>query len=120
MIAAAPWLELAEKPFIRRLRAYALDRIAPKRTLRSGIGADKLTHDPEVIERYNGDRLTFGRVSAHLFASAIRSGCWAVRHAKGFPLPLLLMHGGADQLTDIHATERFYRRVGRGDAAFKI
>ncbi len=119
VIAAAPWLELAEKPLIRRLRAYALDLLAPGRIFRSGIGADKLTHDPEVIERYNNDRLAFGRVSAHLFASAIRAGRWAVRHADRFLLPLLLMHGSADRLTDIHTTERFYRRVERGDAAFK-
>lgn len=120
VIAAAPWLELAERPLSRRLRAYALDLIAPKRVFRSGIGADKLTHDPEVIERYNGDRLAFGRVSAHLFASAIRAGRWAVRHAVEFPLPLLLMHGDADRLTDIHTTQRFYRRMKRGDAAFRI
>lgn len=120
VIAAAPWLELAEKPLIRRFRAYVFDLFAPERIFRSGIGADKLTHDPEVIARYNGDRLAFGRVSAHLFASAIRSGRWAVRHADQFPLPLLLMHGDADRLTDIRTTERFYRRVSRGDAAFKI
>jgi alpha-beta hydrolase superfamily lysophospholipase len=42
-----------------------------------------------------------------LFVETYNSGEWALARAAGFPLPLLLMHGGADRITSPSASREF-------------
>lgn len=120
VIAASPWLELAEHPVLKRLFAGLLDKIRPGYILDAGIDAAKLSHDPDFVQNYAQDPLIHGKISIRLLAASCKSGVWAVRHAAEFRLPLLLMHGGADKITGVNATRRFYARVLPGTAILKI
>jgi len=51
-------------------------------------------------------------VSPESAAPAISSRMWALEHAAGFPLPLLLMHGTADRLTSSEASKEFAVKAG--------
>jgi alpha-beta hydrolase superfamily lysophospholipase len=120
VIAASPWIEVAENPLLKRWLAYVLDVFAPNYIIDAGIDASKLSHDPSFVESYAQDPLVHGLISVHLLASSCRSGLWAVKHAGEFNLPLLLMQGSSDFITSIKATKRFFERAPKKTTTFKI
>ena len=42
----------------------------------------------------------------------LRAGLWALAHAAELPLPLLLMHGGADRIVSLDASREFSTKAG--------
>jgi alpha-beta hydrolase superfamily lysophospholipase len=67
----------------------------------------------ETVAAYDDDPLVHGRISARLFVAVSEAGRWALEHAAEFPLPLLLMHGSADQVTSPEASQEFAARAGK-------
>ena len=65
------------------------------------------------------DPLVHNKISVRLASEMFQAGEWALAHAAEFPLPLLLVHGSADQLTSAAATQEFAGKV-RGDCTLKI
>lgn len=120
VISSSPWLKLKSHPFLTRSIAYLTDNIKPDYILNAGIDAKKLSHDASFIETYESDSLVHGYISAHLLAETLRSGNWAIEHAGEFTLPLLLMHGGGDRITDKEATRQFFQHVEKDKAIMKI
>jgi len=120
VIASSPWLELVSHPVATRRIAKLVNRIKPDFILNVGIDAKKLSHDPEFIRNYEADTLVHGYISAYLLAESYRAGIWAVEHANEFSHPLLLMHGGSDEITSYRATERFFHGMGEKNAVLKI
>jgi len=96
-----------------------MNRVAPAFTLPSGLDTRAIARDPEAARAYAEDRLNHDKITARWFADCYAAGLWALERAAEFPLPLLLMHGGADQITSSGATRVFASRV-RGDCTLKI
>jgi alpha-beta hydrolase superfamily lysophospholipase len=77
----------------------AAARIAP------GLGVfkvdpDTVSRDPEVIRAYDSDPLNFhGAMPAATVAALFRTGRTFPERLPALTLPLLVMHGGADELT---------------------
>ena len=114
VIAASPWIRVAfEPPRSKLVLAQVLDRVAPAFTQEWGLDTEDLSHDAQAVDAYDQDPLVHGRISARLFVAVSAAGRWALEHAGNFPLPLLLMHGSADQVTSPEATEEFASRAGR-------
>jgi alpha-beta hydrolase superfamily lysophospholipase len=65
-----------------------------------------------MVRRYREDPLNHDRISVSLGIGMLDAGEWALEHAAEFPLPLLLMHGGADPVTSAPASQEFASRVG--------
>jgi alpha-beta hydrolase superfamily lysophospholipase len=85
----------------------------------NGLTLDGLARDPEVIRAYKSDPLVHDKISVRLAVEMLQAGEWALAHAAEFPLPLLLVHGSADQLTSAAATQEFAGKV-RSDCTLKI
>lgn len=114
VIATGPWLELAfEPPAAQVALARFMNRIWPGFTQASGLETNALSHDPKVVEAYKNDPLVHDKISARLFVEMYDAGEWALAHAADFPLPLLLMHGGADRISSADASRTFARNGGR-------
>jgi alpha-beta hydrolase superfamily lysophospholipase len=90
----------------------AMYNLWPSLSMANGFDREGFSRDPDVLRAYNNDPLVHDRVTAHLGVDILRSGQWAVDHAPEFPLPLLLMHGGADRITSAQATQEFAARAG--------
>jgi alpha-beta hydrolase superfamily lysophospholipase len=112
-IVTAPWLKLAfDPPAAQVSLARIMNKIAPGFTQHSKLDTKALSHDAQVVKAYNNDPLVHDKISARLYLGMYDSGLLALEHAAEFPIPLLLMHGTADQITSYNASREFAERGG--------
>jgi len=120
VIATSPWLRLAfEPPAWKVTLAKIMNNLWPAFSTLTGLDINAVSHDPEVVQNYNNDPLTHGRISVRLFVSISQAAQSALQHAAQFPLPLLLMHGSADRIASAEASRQFADCVP-GDCTFKL
>jgi alpha-beta hydrolase superfamily lysophospholipase len=120
VIATSPAIRTATPPPSSQLTlAKIMNRIRPGMQMANGLALDGLARDPEVIRAYTNDPLVHNKISVRLALEMLQAGEWALAHAAEFPLPLLLAHGSADQLTSAPASAEFARKVP-GDCTFKL
>jgi len=102
--------------------AKVMNKLQPTMQMPNGLTLDGLARDPEVIRAYKSDPLVHNKISVRLAVEMLQAGEWALAHAAEFPLPLLLVHGSADELTSAAATQEFAGKVrgGGGDFTLKI
>lgn len=114
IIVTAPALRLAFAPSTWKMN---LGRFFyyfwPTCPIPVGLKLEGFSRDVQVIRTYRQDPLVHGRVTARFGIDLIQAGEWAFEHAQTFSLPLLLMHGGADQLTCAQASREFAARAGQ-------
>ncbi|MHB8156131.1 MAG: alpha/beta hydrolase [Desulfocucumaceae bacterium] len=112
VISTSPWLRLTtQPPAILLFLGRIMNAISPASSRSNNLDATGLSHDPEVARAYNDDPLVNRMISNRLLFSMIDSGQWALDNPDGFPLPLLLMHGGADPITSPEASRQFAGKV---------
>jgi alpha-beta hydrolase superfamily lysophospholipase len=113
VIATAAWLKLAYKPpAYKILLGRLMNGIVPGFTQHTKLDARGFSHDQTVVRHYQDDPLVHDAMSARLFVGIYENGMWALKHAAEFPLPLLLMHGGADPIISLQAVQEFAERAG--------
>lgn len=121
VIATGPWLELAfQPPAVQVTLGKLMNRLLPSFTQESGLETKALSHDEDVVKRYENDPLVHSKISARLFVSMYEAGLWAMQQASEFPLPLLLMHGEADRITSAEASRRFAAAVPQGKCTLRL
>jgi alpha-beta hydrolase superfamily lysophospholipase len=113
LIATSPWLRLAipvsgvEKAF-----SSLFNFLAPGLRIRAkGLGAEKLSDDPEHWASIRSDCLLHRKISARYAYEIINKGEYALSHANKINKPFLLMHGNADEITSHKASEEFVRNT---------
>ncbi len=120
VIATGPALRTASPPPAwQTTLARLIERVWPAFSMPNGLPRPFLARDPAVVQAYTDDPLVHNRVSARLGLAILESGRWALEHAAEMPLPLLLMHGTADRLTDPEASRAFATRAS-GDCALLL
>jgi alpha-beta hydrolase superfamily lysophospholipase len=92
--------------------AKALASILPVMTLPTGLDAELLSRDPQVVQAYKNDPLVHDRASLAMASSTIQAIEWTTEHAAEFEPPLLLVHGTEDKLTYPSGSQEFAGRVG--------
>jgi alpha-beta hydrolase superfamily lysophospholipase len=112
VISSSPGLrsELTDQKLKVNL-SKVLGSVWPTLSLPSGLDASKISRDPMVVEAYRNDPLVSDQVSVGFAKGSIEAIDWVYDHASEFSLPLLLMHGTADELCYAHGTEEFCDRV---------
>lgn len=101
-------------PLAKRVGAV-IARVAPNLPLipaRTGV----LSRDPEVERRFAADPLCYrGRTKARLAHELYRAGLEARAHLDRLTLPLLIMHGAADTLTNPAGSTLLHERARSPD-----
>ncbi len=111
VIATGPFLRLAfAPPAFKVTLGRFMNNIAPGFTQASGLETAAISRDQKVVDAYIKDPLVHDKISARQFVAVYDAGLWALEHASEFPLPLLIMHGGADRLTSAQATREFAQK----------
>ena len=72
-----------------------------------GLKANDLTHNQAIVEQFQQDPLIGKKVSIALGASMLQSGRELLERPSTYTIPLLLMHGSADNITSCESTRRF-------------
>jgi alpha-beta hydrolase superfamily lysophospholipase len=95
-----------------------LFKIYPGLIQNSGLDVTAVSPDPAVVRANRDDPLNHDKISLRVYFGCYDAGLWALERAAEFPLPLLLMHAGADRLTSAVASAEFAPKV-KGDCTFK-
>jgi alpha-beta hydrolase superfamily lysophospholipase len=111
VIALAPALgQVGVSPFKLTL-ARLLSRVWPRFTLSTGIDLSAASRDPAVLAAYERDELRHTRGSARLATQYLDTVAWIQEHVADWQLPLLILHGGGDQVVLPEGGHAFFKRV---------
>lgn len=110
-IITSPWLALTKEPptFLKKTVAL-LEPVIPNLTIDSGLDVKYISTVEEEVAKYKADPLNHGRISFRLFHEITKSGMWAVEHTSNLKIPILLMHGLADQITSPKVSEQAFHK----------
>ncbi len=119
LIVTSPWIRLAfEAPVLKVLAGKLMRHILPKLALPTGLNPSSISRDEAVVQAYITDPLVHDKLSAAAGIALLEAGEWLDQWAGTFKIPVLLLHGGADQLTSAPATNAFAGRV-KGDVTHR-
>jgi alpha-beta hydrolase superfamily lysophospholipase len=100
--------------------ARVLSLLLPKMGL-IVIDASAISQDQAVVDAYVNDPLVYrGKVRARFGAEMLRPMRELPRQMPKINLPILIMHGTADQLCDPEGSQMLYERVGSSDKTLKL
>jgi acylglycerol lipase len=100
--------------------AKILGSVAPTLSLPSGLDPHTISRDPKVVDIYIQDPLVHDRTTTGFGKAALQAVDLAFARAADFPpIPLLVMHGTADQLAYPRGSEEFTRLVP-GNVTLKL
>ncbi|MFM8320337.1 MAG: lysophospholipase [Chloroflexota bacterium] len=91
--------------------ARTLAKLTPGGSLPTGLDANGLSRDPQVIAAYQADPLVHDRVTFGWTSVMLSMLAWTAANAAAFPLPLLLMHGEKDPITFASGSQAFAAAV---------
>ena len=121
VVASAPPVRIGGSvfPLLRHL-AWSASRVFPRlRPL--AIGCSMLSRDPAVVEDFRNDPLVYhGRLPVRTGAEILRAGRLIRRRAVALELPLLVLHGTDDVITNAPASRQFFDNVVARDKTLKI
>ena len=104
--------------FPKYLMAKIFNIIYPSIQMNNDLDRTGLSHDKEIVNKYNNDPLVHGLISARLGLSIIENGKWILKNGSKLNLPLLLMVGEKERLVNIQAIKDLSKKVPNVD--FKI
>jgi alpha-beta hydrolase superfamily lysophospholipase len=84
-----------------------LGSLLPTMTIPTGLDANGISRNPEVVRAYKNDPLVHDVATLSAARIGISAVDRAFSHAGEFSTPLLLMHGTADQVTYPHGSQEF-------------
>ena len=96
--APAVVVPLAGAQAIKASVGRVLSRFAPGLTLSTGLPPDQISSVAEEVQRYVDDPLVHDRISLELARSLIDEAQEIPRRAGSVALPVLLLHGDADEI----------------------
>ncbi len=110
LFVTSPWLLLKNKPsgFMVSL-VRMLSGVFPNLTIDTGSssGVERLSRDMDVVENYKNDPLVHSKISLKMIISLLDAASFALDNASKLKLPVLLMHGSSDQITDPEGSRLF-------------
>lgn len=107
-------------PALTIFTARVLSRIAPKTGLYR-LDANLLSRDRNVVQAYIADPLVFwGKVRARMGIELMDAMASTRRNAAGLRLPLLIMHGEADRLSNPEGSRALFSSASSTDKTLKL
>lgn len=104
LILTSPWLKLVQKPARPvQMLAGLIYKVYPDLTLSSGLKAEDLSQSGDTRQKYKEDELVHDRISLRLYLESARAGRRALENPDeldGLNLPVLILHGEDDKITD--------------------
>jgi len=86
-------------------------RLSPNRAVPSGLKADFVSRDPEVVAAYRSDPLNHGLITPRLAGFIVDAGPRIIAAAPDVRFPTLVLIATADRLVDIAGARLFHDRL---------
>ncbi|WP_299253810.1 alpha/beta hydrolase [uncultured Aquimarina sp.] len=107
-ILTSPFLRLSfEPPVWKMIMGKIFQKIAPSVTLPSGLDVQAISRVTKEVEKYKNDPLVHDKISPNFSLPIIKAGEWAITMVSQLRIPILLMHGTADQITSYTTSKEF-------------
>ena len=108
VIATSPFLRLAFNPPKWKVSfGKLLLNIWPSLTMPSELEVDAISRDKNEIKKYSDDSLVHDKVSPMFVFPVIDAGKWAIDNADKLNVPMLILHGTGDRITDYKGSVAF-------------
>jgi alpha-beta hydrolase superfamily lysophospholipase len=121
IVVTSPLLGLKMKvPGWKMFLGKTLSGIYPTFSLKTGLDANLLAHDREIVQRYVNDPLVHGIASTRFYTELRRAQDETMRSADKLKLPCLVIQGGADGIVDPDVATEFYKRIASSDKTLKV
>jgi len=112
-LLSAPYFRLSvPQPKLKLMLGRMTQNLLPKLTLPTGLNADHISRDKQVVEKYKNDPLVHDKISAMMGISIVDAGEYAIAHASQVKVPTLVLHGTGDQLTSSDGSIAFSKNAG--------
>jgi alpha-beta hydrolase superfamily lysophospholipase len=113
LILTSPWLELSYIPPRHKvIMAGILSRFLPGARASSGLKPEDLSRELRIAHNYRNDPHVHNKISVGLFMKAYENGMVAKRSIYKINVPLLVLHGTADNITSYKASREFVMNSG--------
>ena len=121
IVISAPWLlTVVDVPGWLTTLAGILSKVAPGMTVTYPVEASGLSHDPTIGPAYEDDPLVNSKIGPRLSTEIVVAQERTRQQAGRLKMPLYLMQGGADPITDPEASRAFYQDASSSDKTLKI
>jgi alpha-beta hydrolase superfamily lysophospholipase len=121
LILSAPAVQIAGSvfPVLRRLASFVSMVLPTLRLVR--MGCRFISRDPAVVEAFRNDPLVFhGRFPVRTGAEILRAAKRIQTDARRLTLPLLVLHGTGDFVTDPKGSRLLVARAGSADKTLRL
>jgi acylglycerol lipase len=120
-IATGPLFKLGfEPPAFKVFLAKMMVNIYPAFTESAALNSEAISRDRNEVRKYNEDPYNHGKITAGTFLGFFQAGKWALEHASKLKVPMLIMHGTADQLTSFEGTKEFAANAPKNLMTLKL
>lgn len=120
VVLSAPALQVDGVTAFERIVGRVLARLAPALPMKK-LDATAISRNPAVVKAYQRDPLVYlGAVPAATGIAMITAIAEIEQQMEAFRLPLLIVHGSADRLTNPEGSKQLYARAGSSDKTFKL
>ena len=92
---------------VQKLLLAVLPAIAPNLRVGNGLDPNWISHDPQVVQAYQQDRLVHDRISGRLARYIADTGPAVLAAAPRWQVPTLLMYAGSDRLVSPRGSAAF-------------
>lgn len=100
-------------PKIKVLMGSLFQHLIPSLTLNNELDLKGLSRDINVIDNYKNDKFVHDRLSIRLGLDLLKFGGIALKNAKEYNFPTLIVHGKKDILTSFQASKEFSENSGK-------
>jgi lysophospholipase len=120
LILSAPYLDLKMPvPLHKRIVGVIGSWLFPSLPVRSGVGDEPLSRDPEMNADTKADPLCLGIATPRWFTSATAAQADVRARAAQLTLPLLMLVAGDDTIANPQASVEFFDHCGSTDKTMK-
>ena len=106
LVITSPALD-AGLGLVQRLQLAIGLALVPDLPMGNQLDATRISHDPEVVRRYQTDPLVHDRVTARLAKALVDGGAAVLAHAPRWSVPTLLLWAGSDHLVSPEGSAAF-------------
>ena len=120
IVSAAPIdSSKAASPFLVAA-ARLLSIIWPSFVIKSPLEPAQLSRDPRVVQAYQTDPRVFHTMTARWGTEYLDTQAWVRAHASNLNLPILMVHGDADQICLPEGSRWFFDQMTQPDKTLKV
>jgi acylglycerol lipase len=119
-VLSAPALDTSAATSVQKLVAPVLSLLLPNAGVLA-LDAETISRDPHVVAAYRTDPLNYtGKMRARTGTEMMLASAAMPQRLKSLTLPLLVVHGGADRLMPLAASQVVQTHAGSPDLTLKI